>query len=29
LKHLKFRLQHNGEPMPIMPVDEMEIMNNQ
>ena len=25
LKHLKFRLEHNGQPMPIMPMDEMEF----
>ena len=27
LQHLKFRLKHNGEPMPIMPMDEMELNN--
>lgn len=25
LQHIKFRLKHNGEPMPIMPIDEIEI----
>ena len=25
LEHLKFRLDHNGEPMPILPLDDMEM----
>jgi protease IV len=28
LQHLKFRLKHNGQPMPIMPIDEIEINDN-
>lgn len=28
LQHLKFRLKHNGQPMPILPMDEIEINNN-
>ncbi|MDI6765834.1 MAG: signal peptide peptidase SppA [Bacteroidota bacterium] len=25
LQHIRFRLKHNGQPMPILPMDEMEI----
>ncbi|MBI5022022.1 MAG: signal peptide peptidase SppA [Ignavibacteriales bacterium] len=28
LQHLKFRLEHNGQPMPIMPIDEIELNYN-
>ena len=28
LGHIRFRLEHNGEPMPVMPLDEVEINNN-
>jgi len=25
IQHIKFRLKHNGEPMPMMPIDEMDV----
>jgi protease-4 len=25
IEHLKFRLQHNGQPMPLMPLEEIEV----
>jgi hypothetical protein len=25
LNYVKFRLQHNGQPMPMLPIDEMEF----
>ena len=26
INHLKFRLQHNGEPMPLLPLDQMDVV---
>jgi protease-4 len=28
LKHIKFRLEHNGKPMPVLPLDDVEINGN-
>ncbi len=28
IQHLRFRLKHNGQPMPILPMDEIEINHN-
>jgi hypothetical protein len=25
-EHLKFRLQHNGQPMPVLPVEDIDFL---
>ncbi len=27
IQHIKFRLTHNGEPLPLMPIDEMDVLS--